>query len=172
MKQSCNWFSYSTEMNRCLEQQEKYIKSMHSKTAKKYTWYKHTTDMVLILTGFRLLALRISPLSIFPQILCFQHLTTVQLLPPGSQFDSSLLTGYSICLITGTTQRCTALLSTQVKHTATVCHTNTTHNTHTETGWAWAKATKSYNHIISYRDNLEKGCYTYTHSDIQTTHSW
>lgn len=105
-------------------------------------WKKQTTGIILILT-YLLFLLNVTV------VVCLQHLTTFQLLPPGSQFDSCLLTGCSVCFITGTTQRCTACLSAQVKHTVTEgqTHIQTEH----------VQAADSQNHIISHRDNLEKG---------------
>lgn len=43
------------------------------------------------------------------------YLTTAELLPPGSQRDSFVLTGGGVRLITGTAQLLAATLSTQVK---------------------------------------------------------
>lgn len=43
------------------------------------------------------------------------YLTTAELLPPGSQGDSFVLTGGCVRLITGTAQLIAATLSTQVK---------------------------------------------------------
>lgn len=54
---------------------------------------------------------------------CVQHHTTVQLLPPGSQCDVSLLTDCSVCFVTGATQFWTALLGTQVEYAVAEEHT-------------------------------------------------
>ena len=81
-------------------------------------WKKQATGRVLILT-YLLFLLDVNV------VVCLQHLTTVQLLPPGSQFDSCLLTGCSVRFITGTTQRYTIWLSTQVKQAVTEGQTRT-----------------------------------------------
>lgn len=54
---------------------------------------------------------------------CVQHHTTVQLLPPGSQCDASLLTGCNVRFVTGAAQFWTALLGTQVEYAVAEEHT-------------------------------------------------